>query len=289
MNSQPNCNTAIVFGVTRELAPAVGSVLLDLVRVKKSKNFDVHIFHDGISKRNRRAIQKILEVHLISYKSKVSRKTKIVPSVRQFTPMVFAKYECLRLLESYETVLWLDCDVIIQSNIDEIFDFPNSDMVFVSGGRPIGGQFVKPIDRYDMVSDSMSAGIIVFNRNKLSNLQYTYCLQQTEKFNTNLVMPEQGIFDLMIQDFGLNCVRLASEVYACHPLSSNRGLAKIIHAYGQPKFWNGRHDQHWERNAEIWKSYGGAPYRDWVWIRRARRKAKYIGNRLIIKITKVRS
>lgn len=286
MSSESKRNTAIVFGITRDLAPAVGSVLLDLIEVKRNKNFDVHIFHDGISKRNKIAIQKIANVDFTRFHPKISRVTKTVPSVRQFTPMVFSKYECLKLLKNYESVLWLDCDIIIQSNIDEIFDFPNSDMVFVSATRPVRGQFVEPVDHYDMDTESMSAGIIVFNRNRLSDVHYEYCLQQTEKFNLNLIMPEQGIFDLMIQDFELNCTRLDPEIYACHPMSPNRDSAKIIHAYGQPKFWNGRLDIHWEKNSESWKALGGSPYRNWVRSRKVRRKAMYIGNLLLSKIEK---
>ena len=150
MNRESNRDIAIVFGVTRELAPAVGSVLLDLVRLIRNPNFDVHIFHDGISKRNKEALNRIKNVNLIRYKPKISRTTKTVPSVRQFTPMVFSKYECLKLLTNYKTVLWMDCDIIIQSNIEEIFDFPQSDMVFVSGGRPVRGQFIEPIAHYDL-------------------------------------------------------------------------------------------------------------------------------------------
>jgi lipopolysaccharide biosynthesis glycosyltransferase len=277
---------AIVFGITRELAPAVGSVLLDLIRVKQSKNFDVHIYHDGISRRNKRALQKIVNVDFKRFSPLITHSTRIVPSVRQFTPMVFSKYECIKLLREYESVLWLDCDIIIQSNIDEVFDYQYSDMVFVSGTLPVRSQFVEKVDNYDMETASMSAGIVVFNRNQLSDYHYTYCLQQTEKFNKNLVMPEQGIFELMIQDFDLNCIRLDGEIYACHPSSPNRDSAKIVHAYGQPKFWNGRPDGHWQNNTEVWRVLGGAPYRDWVWARRVRRKARYIGNLLLSKFEK---
>ena len=287
MTSGSQSDVAIVFGITRELAPAVGSVLLDLVSEKIGRNFDVHIFHDGISKRNKKTIKRIVEAKFIKYKPQISRVTKTVPSVRQFTPMVFSKYECLKLLKDYETVLWLDCDIIVQLSIDELFQYRDADMVFVSGGRPVREQFVEPIENYDMDRESMSAGVIVFNRNRLSGIEYEYCFQQTEKYNSNLLMPEQGIFDLMIQDFGLTCVELSNETYACHPLSPNRNSAKILHAFGQPKFWNGRHHNHWEENSKVWISLGGSPYRSWNWIRRVKRKSMYVGNRLLIKLARI--
>jgi len=37
--------------------------------------------------------------------------------------------------------------------------------------------------------------------------------------------------------------------------------AKIIHAYGQPKFWNGLSNEQWNKNYQMWIAMGGNKYK----------------------------
>jgi hypothetical protein len=38
--------------------------------------------------------------------------------------------------------------------------------------------------------------------------------------------------------------------------------AKIIHAFGQPKFWNGIFNEQWNNNYKLWLKVGGTRYKN---------------------------
>ena len=278
--------SAVVFGITKDLAPAVASVLMDLQRVGTAHNPDIFIFHDGIQAHQRKILQKIGEKQIIfvRYRAPISTKTKLVPSVRQFTPMVFSKFECIKLLDKYQTVLWLDCDIVIKKNVDELFQHSENDLIFVPGGRPVRAQFNYSILNYDLEKESMSSGLIVFNRNSLTFQDYEYCFEKTEEYSSYLVMPEQAIFDLLIQDRSLKCLQVSDSIYACHPKSEESSQAKIIHSYGQPKFWNGMYDEQWQANSQKWLEMGGKPLRNWQVMRKIKSKIAFLTNSLLFKL-----
>jgi hypothetical protein len=54
---------------------------------------------------------------------------------------------------------------------------------------------------------------------------------------------------------------LDHHTYCSHPqkdvLSED---VKILHCYGQPKFWNGLYCEQWEENYKTWINLGGTPY-----------------------------
>ena len=66
--------------------------------------------------------------------------------------------------------------------------------------------------------------------------------------------------------------------YACYPTKS-QGTEKIIHAAGQPKFWNGIYDKDWDENYTAWIKMGGTPYYEWK--KKLKRKLLFIYTRII--------
>ena len=51
---------------------------------------------------------------------------------------------------------------------------------------------------------------------------------------------------MMLQKFNIPYDELSNEIYALHP-KYDKGKAEIVHAYGQPKFWNGYEDKSWHQ------------------------------------------
>jgi hypothetical protein len=66
----------------------------------------------------------------------------------------------------------------------------------------------------------------------------------------------------MIQKFNLQNCALDGNVYTPHPNNKDfASKAKIIHAFGQPKFWNGLENQQWNTNYQAWIQMGGTKYK----------------------------
>jgi hypothetical protein len=88
---------------------------------------------------------------------------------------------------------------------------------------------------------------------------YNFCYSKLEQYVEFLYLGEQAIFDFMIQEFNLLPEPIDPKTYTPHPTDQlHAQSAKIIHSYGQPKFWNGLKNKQWDQNYQIWLSWGGS-------------------------------
>lgn len=276
-------NNAIVFGLTADQIFAVSCVMMDLKRLSPSLVDEVVIIHDGINKKDQRILCSILPTRFILYDFPLkSARVLNARSVRQFTKMVFTKFECLRLLDEYKNVMWLDYDMVVKEDIAELFLPSEIGVKMMPGGLPVRGQLHEIVDEYDMDAEGICACIFVFQDNLKNHREmHRFCYAKLEEYAEILYMPEQAIFDFMIQEFKLKPVPIDGRVYSPHPTDPvNAAHAKIIHAYGQPKFWNGLHNDQWDTNYRAWLQMGGSRYRRPTRIDRLLRKAKRLGSRM---------
>lgn len=280
------CNkkgNAIVFGLTRDHIFAVACVMFDLKRLSPGQFDEVVIIHDGISERDQEILNQILPARFVLYDFPLqSRRVLGARAVQQFTKMVFSKFECLRLLDDYKNVMWLDYDMVVQEDIAGLFSPCPQGVKMMPGGLPVRGQLLNPVDGYDMNAEGICACIFVFQDSLKNHKEmHRFCYAKLDEYAEILYMPEQAIFDFMIQDFDLKPVPIDVKVYSPHPTDSvNAARAKIIHAYGQPKFWNGLHNAQWDNNYKMWLQMGGSRYRQPTLIDRWIRKAKKLRGRM---------
>lgn len=224
---------------------------------------EVVIIHDGISKRDQRILGSILPTRFILYDFPLkSARVLNACSVRQFSRMVFTKFECLRLLDDYNNVMWSDYDVVIQDDLSELFSHCDAGIKLMPSGMPVRGQLHEPITEYDMEAEGIGAGLFVLQEHLKDYLEmYGFCYEQVDKYAEILYMPEQAVLDFMVQRFKLNPLAIDRRVYSPHPTDQALApRAKIIHAYGQPKFWNGLHNDQWQKNYQAWIDMGGTKF-----------------------------
>jgi lipopolysaccharide biosynthesis glycosyltransferase len=276
-------NNAVVFGLTADHIFAVACVMMDLRRLCPGLVDEVVIIHDGIREKDRKILGAILPTRFIQYTFPLkSRRVLDARAVRQFTKMVFTKFECLRLLDDYRNVMWMDYDMVIKEGIAELYSPSAAGIKMMPGGLPVRGQLHESIGEYDMDAEGICACIFVFQDN-LKNYKemHQFCYAKLEKYVYVLYMPEQAIFDFMIQEYRLKPDPIDVKVYSPHPTDpAHAEHAKIIHAYGQPKFWNGLQNDQWNSNYKTWLEMGGSRYRPPTIIDRLLRKAKRLSHRM---------
>lgn len=283
MTSKTGTGNAIVFGLTADHIFAVASVMLDIKRLSPGLVDEVVVIHDGVSKKDQRIISEIIPTRFIRYEFPLNSYRVLNSSaVQQFTKMVFSKFECLRLLDDYKNVAWLDYDMVVQSDISELFSPSVDGIKMMPSGAPVRAQLHEATDEYDMDKEGICACLFVFQNNlKKYSEMYQFCYAKVEEYSDILFMPEQAIFDFMIQEFRLTPVPIDSKIYSPHPTDiALAPKAKIIHAYGQPKFWNGLYNDQWSRNYKTWLEMGGAPYRPPTFMDRLLKKAKRFSHRM---------
>ena len=270
-------NSTVVFGLTADHSFAVACVMMDLKRFSPGLIDEVVIIHDGIRKKDQMILGSILPTRFMLYDFPLkSRRVFNAGSVRQFTKMVFTKFECLRLLDDYKNVMWMDYDIVIQDTLAELLLPCDTGIKMMPGGLRVRGQLLRPIGEYDMDAEGICASLFVLQDN-LSNYKdlYRFCYDKLERYVEILYMPEQAIFDFMIQEFKLKPVPIDGRVYSPHPSDPvGAANAKIIHAYGQPKFWNGIHNDQWDHNYRAWLAMGGSAYKKSSFVRKVLKRAR---------------
>lgn len=282
-------NNAVVFGLTADHVFAVACVMMDLKRFSPSMVDEVVVIHDGIRKKDREVLGSILPTRFILYSFPLkSARILNARAVRYFTKMVFTKFECLRLLDDYKNVMWMDYDMVVQNDIQELFSSEGAGIKLMPSGAPVSDQLLSQTMDYDMQAEGISACIFVLQDNlKHYQKMYRFCYESLEKYAEILYLPEQAIFDFMVQQFNLKPVPIDRLVYSAHPTEDFSPNAKILHAFGPLKFWNGLENEQWRKNYQSWIDMGGSKYKDKSTLDRILMKYKSVVLRFRYRIEKM--
>ena len=250
---------AVVTGGTKNDADAMAVLAINLRETNPKLADELVIFHNGIPIEKQALMQQIMPIRFIEYECPISWiKLMRNKTVRYFSPMVFCKFELFKLLQEYETVIWTDYDVVIRESIMEVLDSKEGMSFLVNHNVPLADMFYKSIynintSEYNLNGDSVCAPLIVLNRSIQNYMDYyKWCYRCTEKLIKHLYLPEQCVFTMLVQKYCLQYKELDMEVYCMHP-EQRTNRTKILHAYGQPKFWNGLNNDDWNRYNSVWK------------------------------------
>ncbi|MGO2511175.1 glycosyltransferase [Marinomonas polaris] len=254
---------AVVFTVSSDLIFAVANLMLDIKRITPEIADEVVVIHNGINKKDLELLNSILPVRDIFYEIPVDDLSIFnQDTLRYFTIMAYAKYECLRLLSDYKNIIYLDPDMIILKDLSGLLEPCESGVKMMPSGALVSSQLHQDINDYDMNKEGICGALFCFQDHIDYMKYYNFCVFSLNKYAGFLKLAEQAIFDFMIQEFDIKIQSLDFKIYSPHPRDKDLiPNAKIIHAYGQPKFWNGLNDEHWNSNYQEWLSMGGSKYK----------------------------
>lgn len=260
---------AVVFCGTSNFAFAMACVIMDLKRFSPGIADEVVIIHDGkIKETDKQIISEIWPTRFIVYDFPFKDLPVFsVGSYNYFTTMVFAKFECLRLLQDYETVLFLDYDIVLKRDISELMKRCDSGMRMLPAGSDLASQLLEPyrnldLEGYDLQAEGICSSTFVFQDHLADYMRlYDFCHVALKKHAELFYIPDQAVFDLLIQHFKLTFDPIDPVVYTPHPDDRSKiDGAKILHAYGNLKFWNGIKNKQWQDNYSEWLKMGGSRY-----------------------------
>lgn len=256
----------IVTGGTSNDVAAMAVLALNIRETNPNLADEMVIYHNGISKKDQRLINAIIPARFIVYHCPIKIRKNEIGSY--FTYMLFCKYECFMLLADYEYVIWTDYDVLIRRRLIEIEKAREEQRgitIVANTEKPIRNMFEKEIKnteiyKYDLDKESLNTPLFVLNRNLRDYKRlWQWSYEKTNEYQEDLVLAEQCIFSLLVQEFRLQYKAIRPEIYSPHPDKANEdGL--ILHAYGQPKFWNGLFNEKWDSYYQQWRKMGGSGY-----------------------------
>jgi glycosyltransferase involved in cell wall biosynthesis len=258
-------NCAIVFGITRDYTFALANVLIGMKRHCKIFWDDIVVFHTGLSADNQKLLNGIMPCSFVDFKNNEWCK-KVMDAVppNRYSIATFFRYECFNLLKSYRKVIWSDVDILVQADFSDILKYGEASGYACAISHeftPVEANFSRLIDGYDMFIPTRNAGFLLLSDKLLKHGDLAkWCYEMTIEYADILRMSDQGILNLMLQDFAIEPEELDIFKYQCFTdwnQALDASVSAIIHAYSPRKFWN-NHDvkvrfPEWTENNEIFK------------------------------------
>ena len=267
--------TAIVTGGTSNQYPGMAVLALNIADKCPNIADELVIFYDDIPLSQQKLINSIFPTRFIKYESPFKHIDNFSNEIQNyFSPFLFCKYECFRLLDEYQTVIWLDYDMVITKNISELKEKNNEDLKFceadVLGVKFTNAVFwykncMDDIHNFDLLKPAISCcAFVLFDTLKNYNEIYDECIRLTERYAPALFLPEEAVISVLFQQKNIQYEKLDYNKYSTFPkdIDKNKEITSIIHAVGQPKFWNGLYNEQWENYYGQWLKMGGAKHLD---------------------------
>ncbi len=233
---------AMVFGITKDLDFALANVLFSMKENGNMPNMDIYVYHDGLSSEKEEILNNIFPCTFIKYENNIDSTNLDADCLKLYSNMCLSRFECFDLLNKYKKVIWNDVDILIQNDISGLLKYGSksglamtySDINFLTEAN-----FNGLIDNYNMCLPLLNSGIIVFSDALNGYEKMTqWCYDQVKKYNKQLRYLDQGVLNLLVQEFNIEVESIDIQKYCCHPLRNNVKNAAIIHSYGYDKFWN---------------------------------------------------
>jgi glycosyltransferase involved in cell wall biosynthesis/predicted SAM-dependent methyltransferase len=269
MASPSDKRIVIVFGISKDLTFALANTLLGLKKYCDNRILkNIIVYHDGISEEEKLAINKILLCKFTLY-NKNDCGILANSAANIYSDLMYAKYECFNMLNDYDIVVWTDVDVLVTGDIKNvIFDAAKSGFgICRNNNFKNKDNFNKLLIEYNMDLFLYNSGFLIISRELPCWEQMAdWCKDMTNKLNTHLKWPDQGILNLLLQNFNIVPYIIDIQMYQRHPyhelkstfIEKNKSIKKpyLLHSYGSEKFWNsplfflGFHE--WRENNKIW-------------------------------------
>lgn len=265
---------AFVMGISGNLAFAAANVAIGLNKHVKDVDYDIVIYYLSLEPQDKAALELISNVVLVKYEFNQELEVCLrenLPEECRFRTrerlMCFAHYDSFLLLADYESVVWLDADILVQEDISDCIDMGPIGLCS-DEGYSVANQFVEiPDDKYDYAKPGVRIGIMILN-NKLPYRQiYDWCIANTFKYVKYLKNPEQAVINLMLQEFSMSNNEIP---VGWHEDARSRyaSVSKIIHFGTEEKVWNTQLlldcYPEWHRNNLEWLKLGGTCSKDFT-------------------------
>ena len=264
----------LLLGITGDMAFAAGCLLLALRRHSPKLAADIRICIDDKLPESDAALLRGLGADLAPYAPPDC--VLDASALALFSRMCLARFEGLRLLGQYRSVVWLDVDTAIQDDISALFDWgPLSlaleDPHFTDAGTSRAGINIQgEIPGFDPAAPNYNSGVLALNSDlpDPANL-HQQCMDTLHAYGPQLKYPDQAVLNLLVQTLLRDrpeLVRvLPHDRFNAHPRNPASLHAAVIHAFGAYKLWDDGLTRcafpEWQRDYLRWLSAGGSPWR----------------------------
>lgn len=249
---KPTCDTAIVMGFTRAWAgPA--AVVLQALNAVEPQPFDTVMMVQDLPQAQRELFNQIRPCTFIEYEPELKNPDRFA----RVSSMAFSRYECWSMLTKYKRVLWIDSDTLPVGEVLSCFDLvTDSGMGLIPHtGTPIKVSFAKDVPGFDMQRECFNSGYIALTQAVGDGDAHRDWLHDATARWSDYVSSDQAVINLMFQAMNAPPTALPGK-YNCSPENPVDDV-RVLHPWGNHKFWDGLSDTRWDAYHQRWIDMGG--------------------------------
>lgn len=232
-------------------------MLVSLFENNKKGIFDVHIISESLSDDNKKMMNDILQryqnrLHFYDVGSEILRNCPISPDSYISISTYYRVFLPVILPESVSKVLYLDCDLIVLTSIDDLWNIDMTNYA-VAAVEDMWSEPKEPYERlgYSYEYSYFNAGVMLINLDywRLHNI-LDQCLEYIQKYPERLVLYDQDVLNVVLYDkklfipfiwnmqegFYRRKRRIRKETW--EELDSLLATPSILHYIGEIKPWH---------------------------------------------------
>lgn len=259
-------NALLIMAATGNYLFSVGNVLIGLKKHSPNMFDDIVIYTDETAtEQDKETIQKIFPVTFKIYDFQI-KNLKDRERLKYFSNMPYVRFEMLTYLDSYKKVFWFDSDFLITDDISGLLQYGNTgismsiDLDPYPEGHGVHMFFIKNVPGYDMMAKAYASGLVIFSDKLKEPLKLRkYLYEKLDLYSGYIKYAEQGILQLMIENFSLQVEEFPKLIYHAFPFE-DKSKAKLIHLLDRTKPWqyySGTAYDEWYENHKQWITLGG--------------------------------
>jgi lipopolysaccharide biosynthesis glycosyltransferase len=240
---------AYMLAVTADYVFCAGNIVLNLIRYRPKKDFRVIIYYEDMTRKEQSIFENTGICDLIKYVPpegfaediiSLCPKFKDETFAKHFSFLKFAKFEIFNHLKDFENVVWLDADIAIQDDTFSITEHQPF-AISIDDEWTVQNNFTAPIENYDMERQGVCTAVfLVTDKIKEHGIMRQWCYDMSLKCAPYFKNIDQGIWNLLLQEFNIDYRLLDFKEWQCIPDRLQANIARIVHFGGHNRFkiWN---------------------------------------------------
>ena len=234
---------------------------------------DILIYHQGFTPQDQHLLSSIIPCRFVEYRFAVETDFDNI-NFKNFTQLAFARYEIFDLLDHYQKILYMDVDTLIGGELLPIVE-KNGNQSGIAMCKDqqknlslISKNFTNPLPEYDMTVPCYNSGVMIFSQLLRERKQMRmWCYHKTAEWLENLVCPDQGVLNVLLQEFKILVEELPD---TCNCLPSNakylnkKNTSVLVYhcAGGGLRFWSYTWFGPWQNFYKQYLEMGGKAHQE---------------------------
>ncbi len=220
---------------------------------------EVLVYHTDISAENQTVLNSLIPVTFKQFTLPFDPSR--LQTLQRYSILCMAKYEGFSLLEQYKNVIYLDIDMLVKKECENILKLNKAGIAMVHDDNIVASNFCGKIKGFNFTRQNYNTGLVALNDSLPAYKELkNWCYLQTQSLAPKILWIDQAVINIALQNFKLK-VSTLPRYFNAHPALSpvTTGAAYIAHTMGANKFWNNLPSLMWRRYYKQWLAAGGTP------------------------------